>query len=286
MWENVTGGGGGDVTLREPLSSINNTSLGTPTESGQVLTWNGSQWIYAIPQGSGGGGTGTVTSITAGTGLSGGTINTMGTIAISSEYQGYISHGETAYGWGNHSDAGYALQSDVYSKADADNKFLSVAFFNRLFRAYNGTTLVTANDTTSTIDNIEAMFGFWTNQYISALGRNSSGGGGGGSYTLAGLDDVQLSNLANGQALVYDSTSSKWVNGTIIPDLTDYATKSWVQQQSYITASTLTGYATETWVESKGYAIASNVYSKTDADAKFLTVAFFDRLFKAYNGTT
>jgi hypothetical protein len=84
-----------------------------PTAAGQVITWNGSEWIFDIPQGGGGGGTGTVTSITAGTGLSGGTITTMGTIAISSEYQGYISHGETAYGWGDHAEAGYATQQWV-----------------------------------------------------------------------------------------------------------------------------------------------------------------------------
>lgn len=116
-WENVTGGGGGGATLREPLASINNASLGTPTESGQVLTWNGSQWVYAIPQGGGGGGTGTVTSITAGTGLSGGTITTMGTIAISSEYQTRIANGQTAYGWGNHANAGYLTSSDIADMA-------------------------------------------------------------------------------------------------------------------------------------------------------------------------
>lgn len=106
------GGGGGD-TLTEPLASINNASLGMPTAAGQVITWNGSEWIFDIPQGGGGGGTGTVTSITAGTGLSGGTITTMGTIAISSTYQTHIAHGETAYGWGNHADAGYLTSSDL-----------------------------------------------------------------------------------------------------------------------------------------------------------------------------
>ena len=60
-------GGGGGVTLNEPLASINTAGLGTPTATGQVITWNGSQWIYSIPGGGGGGGTGTVTSITAGT---------------------------------------------------------------------------------------------------------------------------------------------------------------------------------------------------------------------------
>jgi len=107
------GGGGGGDTLTEPLASINNASLGMPTAAGQVITWNGTQWIFDIPEGGGGGGTGTVTSITAGTGLSGGTITTMGTIAISSTYQGYITHGETAYGWGNHANAGYLTQSSL-----------------------------------------------------------------------------------------------------------------------------------------------------------------------------
>ena len=211
--------------------------------------------------------------------------------------------------------AGYATQAWV-----AQN-FLSIDFFNRLFKVHGATDDVLPNDTETTITDIEAIFGFWTEKYISALGKNSSGGGGGGSSTLAGLDDVQLNNPQNGQALVYayDSITGegKWINGTVIPDLTDYATKSWVQQQGYITASALTGYATESWVqqqdyltasaltgyateswvtgkgyateswvEGKGYALAANVYSKTDADAKFLTVAFFNRLFQAYNGTT
>ena len=110
------GSGGGGVSLNEPLSTINSSGLGTPTAAGQVITWNGSQWVYNIPSGGGGGGTGTVTSITAGTGLTtgGSPITTMGTIAIDSTYQSYISHGETAYGWGNHANAGY-LTSVAFS---------------------------------------------------------------------------------------------------------------------------------------------------------------------------
>ena len=41
--------------------------------------------------------TGTVTSIATGTGLTGGTITSTGTVSINSTYQGYISHGESAY---------------------------------------------------------------------------------------------------------------------------------------------------------------------------------------------
>jgi len=45
--------------------------------NGDILTWNGTAWV-ASP----GGGTGTVTSVTAGAGLSGGTITTSGTISM------------------------------------------------------------------------------------------------------------------------------------------------------------------------------------------------------------
>ena len=99
--------------------------------------------------------------------------------------------------------------SSYLSKTDAANTYLSIAFFSRLFQAKNGSTNVNPNDTASTIDSIKAMFGFWTDQYLSALGQNSSGGGGGAS-TLAGLNDVILSNPANGQILQYNGTH--WVN--------------------------------------------------------------------------
>lgn len=38
------------------------------------------------------------------------------------------------------------------------------------------------------------------------------GGGGGGASALSDLTDVQLSSLADGNALIYDGTASKWVN--------------------------------------------------------------------------
>lgn len=38
-------------------------------------------------------------------------------------------------------------------------------------------------------------------------------GGGGGSSTLSGLTDVDISNPADGQTLVYNATSGKWENG-------------------------------------------------------------------------
>ena len=259
------GGGGGGSTTLYGLLDVNIPAALTQANDGQVLMYNFAQnkWINATIQQSGG----TVTSITAGTGLSGGTITTSGTIAINSTYQAYISHGETAYGWGNHAIAGYMTQSA------GDSRYLKIDFFRSLFRAYtSGNTEVTPNaGDTATIDNIKAMFGFWTNAYISALGQNSSGGGGGGgSSTLAGLNDVQLGTLSADDILTYDGTGH-WINTSkssflsgyaTTSDISDMATKTWVGLQGYLTSvafSDLTSHPTTL----SGYGITDAVNSST-----------------------
>ena len=138
---------------------------------------------------------------------------------------------------------GYATQTWV------DENYLSIAFFRNLFRAYesDGTTEVLPNGEGTTIDNIKAMFGFWTDKYLSALGQNSSGGGGGGgSSTLAGLNDVQLGTLDANDVLTYDG-SGHWVNTPKATLLFGYATQSWV------TGTALSGYATQSWVGQQGF---------------------------------
>lgn len=193
--------------------------------------------------------------------------------------------------------AGYATQDWV------NGNYVSIEFFNRLFRVHGADdAVIVPNDVETTIQNIEAKFGVWTQSFISALGLNGSGGGGGGSSTLAELLDVNLGTLADGQVLTYDSSTQKWVNGagggggtgsvrsvgmtvptgfTIsgspitgsgtlalgidsehsLPLTSDvakgvaaynwgdhaaegYATRTWVQQQGYITGETYTGTVT------------------------------------------
>ena len=122
-----SGGSGGAVALRDLVD----VQLPSSVLTGSTLIYNGSYWvnglafnissptngqalIYNSSTGkwvNGAATSGTVTSITAGTGLSGGTIRTSGTIGIDSTYQTFIGHGETAYGWGNHADAGYITSS-------------------------------------------------------------------------------------------------------------------------------------------------------------------------------
>ena len=216
------GGGGGGVTLNEPLASINTAGLGTPSQSGVAIMWNGSAWTYQVPGGGGGGG-GTVTSVgmsvPAGFAVSGSPVTGSGTLALSF-VSGYslpltadVEKGVTAYGWGNHAQAGYALVSNVYSKTDADQKFMTITAFENLFNALasDGTTTV-SHPYDSGVASIKAMVGLWTEQYLSALGQN--GGGGGGvtlneplaSINAAGLGAPSQSGVAimwNGTAWTY-----------------------------------------------------------------------------------
>ena len=221
------GGGGGSSTL-QGLLDVNIPASMTQANDGQVLMYNYTQnkWINGNLPATG------VTSVgmTVPTGfsVSPATITSNGTFAITFA-SGYslpltadVSKGVTAYGWGNHALAGYAtqawvgqqgfaLESNVYSKDDADAKFMTIAAFENLFNAIasDGSTKV-SHPYAANVASIKAMFGLWTNQYLSALGLNSGGGGGGGSSTLAGLNDVNLTNPSNGQILQYDG--SHWVN--------------------------------------------------------------------------
>ena len=330
-------GGGGGTVLTEPLNSINSANLGLPSEAGQVITWNGSQWIYSIPSGGGGGGTGTVTSITAGTGLTtgGSAITTMGTIAINSTYQTYIGHGETAYGWGNHANAGYLTSvafsdltshpatlagygiTDAYTKAESDAKFMTIAAFENLFSALDSNGDPVSHPYASGVASIKAAFGLWTEQYLSALGLNSSGSGG-GAIALGDLVNVDLNSPTNGQVLMYDAANNKWYNGTVsgggggTGTVTSIATGTGLTGGPITTSGTISidstyqtyighgetaygwgnhanaGYLTSVAFSDltshpatlAGYGI-TDAYTKAESDAKFMTIAAFENLFSA-----
>ena len=97
-------------------------------------------------------------------------------------------------------------------------------------------------------------------EYTSAKGANpdaGQGGGGGGATALSQLNDVLLSQPASGDLLSYNG--SKWVNikqSSITPDLSGYATQSWVKQQGYLT-DIPAEYITETELNAKGYALST-----------------------------
>ena len=173
--------------------------------------------------------------------------------------------------------AGYA------TKLWTDENYVGKEFFSSLFKAYdaNGTEVL-PNDTDTVIDNIKAMFGFWTDFYISALG---TGGQSTVGLRLAQLADVNVAGVTNGQVLTYDTASGKWIASTpqsgtdmatvwsnlaasgnqqidashLSTALAGYATQTWVGQQGFITSSALNGYATQTWVGQQGYITSSAI---------------------------
>ena len=183
--------------------------------------------------------------------------------------------------------AGYATEMWV------EDKYVNKEFFSSLFKAYdaNGNE-VKPNDTATAIDNIKAMFGFWTDFYISALG---TGGQQSVDLRLAQLADVNVAGVTNGQVLTYDSTTGKWVASTpqagtdmatvwanlaasgnqqidashLTTALTGYATQTWVTNQGYITASAISDMATKTWVNSQ----ISDMATKTWANGQFLKLS-------------
>ena len=142
--------------------------------------------------------------------------------------------------------------------------FVQVSWFDAIFQIFDDTTQIKVNgelpvDTSKL--NIKAMFGFWTDFYISALGN---GGQVGASIYLSSLADVNVAGVANGQVLTWKRDPSDGVNKWMADDVQSGVdmTTVWnalaasTSQQinaSHLTTA-LTGYATTTWVSNQGFA--------------------------------
>ena len=121
-------------------------------------------------------------------------------------FSGQQSQGGSGGDGGSVDLAGYATQ--IWT----EQNYVGKEFFSSLFKAYdaNGNEVL-PNDTDTAIDNIKAMFGFWTEFYVTALG---TGGQQSVDLRLAQLADVNVAGVTNGQVLTYDTTTGKWIAST------------------------------------------------------------------------
>ena len=304
------GGGGGSYTPGNGINIVNDeisVKIGTGLSfdaSGNLIATGGGSYVLPIASastlggikvGSGlsidssgvlsatGGTEGTVTSITlnSGTGIavsdSGSAITTSGsrTISINSSYRNMISHGDTAYSWGNHAAAGYADASVVNAalaekqnvisdletiRSNASRGNTAYGWGNHALAGYAmaadlaslNTRVISIEDWFEivTVSGQEALHAknsraIYSDSWIAA-GGVGEGGGGGGTYVQWGTKSGNTRPLT-----VEGTTEILLLDGA----LSGYATQSWVGRQGYITSqalnTALAGYATNLALEGK-----------------------------------
>lgn len=108
-----------------------------------------------------------------------------------------------------------SVDSDIAKMNDSLYRKVNKAGFHTLFDPLDAQyNVLDINGDLSTLRYIRANVDFFGVSGVTALGR-SSGGGGGGVSSLSELSDVNISSPIDGQGLVYDSSTQKWVNGTV-----------------------------------------------------------------------
>lgn len=158
--------------------------------------------------------------------------------------------GGSAGGSGGESMGGFATQAWV------DNNYVSIEWFDQIFQVFDDSTKLDVNGELPVDQskmNIKAMFGFWTDFYISALGN---GGQVGASIYLSSLADVNVEGVQLGQVLTWKRDPSDGVNKWMADDVQSGVdmTVVWnalaANTNEQINAShlstALTGYATQT----------------------------------------
>jgi len=163
-----SGGGGSATTLRELLDTDIPTSIGT----GKVLGWNGSYWVP---------------------------VDALNTTSLAN----YL----TSNGYLKSTDlSSYATKAYVDNLISGlDSVYVRIDWFRKLFLAFSDSDIEIAPNASGDIQHIRAMHGLWTNQFLSAFGKNDDAGSGGGASTLAELLDTNIPDTVPvGQVLGWD----------------------------------------------------------------------------------
>lgn len=146
--------------------------------------------------------------------------------------------------------------SDTYTREQINEKLnakVDVAFFSSMFGLIDEEGgEIQVNDVETLASSIKAKLGFWTEQYLSAKGKNpDSGSEVSGATTLAALTDVSITTTPkDGQVLAYDITMNKWTP-------VDMEATAGIDEEELLQILTQKGYATQQWVTQQSYAKTS-----------------------------
>lgn len=113
--------------------------------------------------------------------------------------------GGTANRWNNIYSVNGTFSQNVTAKLLSASETLQIGDAYLKWDSTNNAVYVIKKDGTTPV-------GFYSTDWLSAKGVSMSGAQTG---TLDSLNDVEITDPVNGQALKYDAASKKWVNGTI-----------------------------------------------------------------------
>ena len=177
---------------------------------------------------------------------------------------------------------------------EGDERYLLRSQFEKIFTSYIGDTKTNSSDPNSSIDNIKVNYGFWSDGFISALGKSGSS-----SSSMSGalyeLDDVladgnEVEGASRGSVLMYNG--SHWYADTI--DIPDVITMADVQDHLDTKGYLVRTEAHELFLdegEAKDLFYTKTelddrfdlYYTKEESDERFLTLDQFNTIFTAFN---
>lgn len=130
---------------------------------------------------------------------------TMKTASVLPSTDANSALGGIANRWGNVYSVNGVFSQNVTAKLLSASESLQIGDAYLKWDAANNAVYVIKKDGTTPV-------GFYSTDWLSAKGLSMSGAQTG---TLDSLNDVEITDPVNGQALKYDAASKKWVNGTI-----------------------------------------------------------------------
>lgn len=166
--------------------------------------------------------------------------------------------GGTANRWSNVYSVNGVFSQNVTAKLLSASESLQIGDAYLKWDAANNAVYVIKKDGITPV-------GFYSTDWLSAKGLSMSGAQTG---TLDSLNDVEITDPTNGQALKYDAASKKWVNGTIdsfnvnqMWDELKKADSSKIIDASHIPTSVLDGR----WVKKAGDTMTGTLTSASSS---------------------